>query len=199
MGKIVSDYSDKIYLTDDNPRFENPEKIRKDVKKGIKKQKLFEISDRSIAISKAIQNLDSGEILLVAGKGHEKIQDLGKKKFISLTKRLFLIQLKKNQKLSNNLKLNILKEKSGNQRLPLIPSFKHVRINSKEVKKNDVFFAIRGKNKDGNKFVNQAFKNGASIAVVNKIQQKFETNRQIKVNNTLKFLTDISKIFRKKY
>ena len=41
MGKIVSDYSDKIYLTDDNPRFENPEKIRKDVKKGIKKQKLL--------------------------------------------------------------------------------------------------------------------------------------------------------------
>ena len=80
MGKIVSDYSDKIYLTDDNPRFENPEKIRRDVKKGIKNQKLFEISDRSIAISKAIQNLDSGEILLVAGKGHEKIQDLGKKK-----------------------------------------------------------------------------------------------------------------------
>ena len=198
MGKIVSDYSDKIYLTDDNPRFENPEKIRGDVKKGIKNQKLFEISDRSIAISKAIQNLDSGEILLVAGKGHEKIQDLGKKKiYFSDKKIIFDAIKKKNQKLSNNLKLNILKEQSGNQRLPLIPSFKHVRINSKEVKKNDVFFAIRGKNKDGNKFVNQAFKNGASIAVLNKIQQKFETNRQIKVNNTLKFLTDLSKIFRK--
>ena len=40
MGKIASNYADNIILTDDNPRFENPEKIRKDIKKGIKKQKL---------------------------------------------------------------------------------------------------------------------------------------------------------------
>ena len=41
MGKIASNYSDKIYLTDDNPRFENPKKIRKDIKKGIKIKKLL--------------------------------------------------------------------------------------------------------------------------------------------------------------
>jgi murE/murF fusion protein len=40
MGKIAEKYSDKIYLTDDNPRNENPSKIRKDIKKGIKKLKL---------------------------------------------------------------------------------------------------------------------------------------------------------------
>ena len=39
MGKIAEKYSDKIYLTDDNPRNENPSKIRKDIKKGIKKLK----------------------------------------------------------------------------------------------------------------------------------------------------------------
>ena len=38
MGKIADKYSDKIYLTDDNPRNENPSKIRKDIKKGIKIQ-----------------------------------------------------------------------------------------------------------------------------------------------------------------
>ena len=37
MGKIAEKYSDKIYLTDDNPRNENPFKIRKEIKKGIKK------------------------------------------------------------------------------------------------------------------------------------------------------------------
>ena len=36
MGKIASDLSDKVYLTDDNPRYENPNKIRDDIKKGIK-------------------------------------------------------------------------------------------------------------------------------------------------------------------
>ena len=39
MGKIADDYADEIYLTDDNPRFENPINIRKDIKKGIKKEK----------------------------------------------------------------------------------------------------------------------------------------------------------------
>ena len=40
MGKIAADYSDEIYLTDDNPRYENPNKIREDIKRGIKRKKL---------------------------------------------------------------------------------------------------------------------------------------------------------------
>jgi murE/murF fusion protein len=80
MGKIADKYADEIYLTDDNPRFENPNKIRKDIKKGIKKRKIIEQSNRAKAISKAIKGLNTGDILLVAGKGHEKIQDIGKEK-----------------------------------------------------------------------------------------------------------------------
>ena len=40
MGRIADNYSDKIYLTDDNPRFEKPNNIRKDIKKGIKRKNL---------------------------------------------------------------------------------------------------------------------------------------------------------------
>ena len=50
MGKIASSFSDKIYLTDDNPRLENPTKIRTDIKKGIKGKKIIEISNRAKAI-----------------------------------------------------------------------------------------------------------------------------------------------------
>ena len=85
---------------------------------------------------------------------------------------------------------------SPNKRLPTKLPLNLARINSQEVKENDFFFAIKGKKKDGNKFVNHAFKNKASIAVVNRIQKKFQVNRQIKVGNTLKFLTNFSKIFR---
>ena len=46
MGKISSVYADKIYLTDDNPRSENPQKIRNEIKKGIKNKDLQEISSR---------------------------------------------------------------------------------------------------------------------------------------------------------
>ena len=82
MGKIADKYSDKIYLTDDNPRKESPSKIRKDIKKGIKKENVEEIPNRKHAIQQSIQNLKTGEILLVAGKGHEKTQDYGKKKLL---------------------------------------------------------------------------------------------------------------------
>ena len=73
----------------------------------------------------------------------------------------------------------------------------NMSINSKEVTKNDIFFAIRGKKNDGNKYVSQSFNRKASLAVVNKIQNKLNKSRQIKVKDTLKFLTDISKTFRK--
>ena len=197
MGKIASDYSDKIYLTDDNPRYENPKKIRADIKKGIKNTKVLEVSDRSKAIAIAIKNLNSGEILLIAGKGHEKTQDFGNRKIYFSDKQVILNSIKKkNLNLSNNLKFNILKELSGNHKLNSTSTFNIARINSQEVKKNDIFFAIKGKKNDGNKFVNQAFKNKASIVVSNKVQNKFEINKQIKVKDTLKFLTDTAKIFR---
>ena len=92
--------------------------------------------------------------------------------------------------------MNILKELSQNKRLPKNLPLNLARINSKEVRQNDFFFAIKGKKNDGNKFVDHAFKNKASIAVVNRIQKKLRVNRQIKVGNTLKFLTNVSKIFR---
>ena len=65
MGKIADDYADEIYLTDDNPRFENPNKIRIDIKRGIKRKKIFEVPNRAKAIAKSIKNLNTGEILKV--------------------------------------------------------------------------------------------------------------------------------------
>ena len=197
MGKIADNYADEIYLTDDNPRFENPNKIRKDIKKGIKKRKIIEQSNRAKAISKAIKGLNTGDILLVAGKGHEKIQDIGKKKIFFSDKKIILDEIRnKNLSLSKNLKLNIIKEVSGNKNLPSNLSFKQARINSGEVKKNDIFFAIKGKKNEGNQFVRQSFKKKASLAIVNRIQNDLNKKRQIKIKNTLKFLTDTSKIFR---
>ena len=198
MGKIANDYSDKIILTDDNPRFENPKKIRQDIKKGIKKSKILEISSREKAITQAIQNLNSGDILLVAGKGHEQTQCIRNKQIFFSDKKIILKAIEiKNKHLSKNLKINVIKEVAQIKKFSPRISLNTARINSKEVGKSDIFFAIKGKKNDGNKFVSQAFSRKASIAVVNKIQYKLSNRHQIKVKNTLKFLTDISKIFRK--
>ena len=197
MGKISQKYSNKIYLTDDNPRYEEPSKIRKEIKKGIKNFKIEEIPSRKNAIYKAIQDLNSGDILLVAGKGHEKIQDYGKKKFYFSDKKIILDSIKlKNKSLAKNLKLNIIKEQSNNNSLKNL-SIKNISIDTKTLKKNDVFFAIKGKKLNGNNFVSEAFKKGASLAVVNKFSVKNSYSKQIKVKNTLNFLTKCSKIYRK--
>ncbi len=198
MGKMASEYADSIVLTNDNPRFENPQKIRRDIKKGIKKRRITEISNRGIAITQAIQNLNSGDILLVAGKGHERTQDIGIKKIFFSDRKVILNAIKnKNKHLSDNLKLNLFKEATKIKKLSTSITLKTARINSKEVTKNDIFFAIKGKKNDGNKYVAQSFNRKASLAIVNKIQNKLNKSRQIKVKNTLKFLTDISKNFRK--
>ena len=90
--------------------------------------------------------MNTGEILLVAGKGHEKTQDIGKRKIYFSDKDFIMRAIKvKNKNLSNNLKLNIVKELSRNEKLSNLLPIKQARINSKEIKENDIFFAIKGK------------------------------------------------------
>ena len=93
-----------------------PKKLEMRLKKGIKKVKVIEIPNRSKAISVAIKTLNTGEILLVAGKGHEKTQDLGNRKIFFSDRKVILEAIKiKNSNLFNNLKLNIIKELSSNK------------------------------------------------------------------------------------
>ena len=197
MGKIANHYCDQIYLTDDNPRKEKPKKIRSEIKKLINKSKLYEVPSRLNAIKEAIKNLNSGEILVVAGKGHENIQDFGNVKNFFSDKEIILKYIKiKNGNLSRNLKINILSETSGQNSFLLKTKIKNASINSKKIKKNDIFFAIKGKNKNGNLFVEEAFNNGASLAVVNKFNKSKSFSKQIKVKNSLNFLTKTSSILR---
>ena len=194
MGEIANQYSDKIYLTDDNPRCENPKTIRTSVKKYINKSKIYEIPNRANAIKKAIFDLKTGDILIIAGKGHEKIQEYNEIKKLFSDHEQILKNIKaKNKKLSNNLKLNILKELGNSNNISSKLEIKNASINSKEIKKNNVFFAIKGKNKNGNLFTKEAFANGASLAIVN--NQK-KSNKKIIVKDTLKFLTEASTTLR---
>lgn len=72
MGKAAEKWCHKIWLTSDNPRDEEPDQIIQDIYSGISNQmKVQCISDRSLAIFSALENLKSNEILIVAGKGHE--------------------------------------------------------------------------------------------------------------------------------
>ena len=76
MGKIASELSDKVFVTSDNPRTENPFEIIEDIKKGISKNNYEVEENREAAIANAIRNSDENAVILIAGKGHENYQEI---------------------------------------------------------------------------------------------------------------------------
>ena len=79
MGKIAANLSDQVIVTSDNPRFEDVLQIIGDIEKGIeegKKANILVIPDREMAIKTACTLAKAGDVVLVAGKGHEKYQEI---------------------------------------------------------------------------------------------------------------------------
>lgn len=79
MAQVACDWSDKVILTSDNPRSEVPEQIIKEMEAGVmpqNKRKALSITDRREAIRTACHLAKPGDIILVAGKGHEKYQEI---------------------------------------------------------------------------------------------------------------------------
>ncbi len=70
-------------------------------------------------------------------------------------------------------------------------SFSGAAIDSRQVKKNNIFFALKGKNTDGHKYLDKALKNGARLAVVNKIQKNIKIP-QIKVHSVHRTLIKLA-------
>ena len=80
MAEIAEKYSDFTIATSDNPRTEDPEEILKDVAKGLKKENHIIEVDRKKAIAIAVQKAKKDDIIVIAGKGHETYQIIGREK-----------------------------------------------------------------------------------------------------------------------
>ena len=78
MGQIANKLADVVFITDDNPRNENPEEIRNEIMKGC--PKAYNIAGRENAIKEAFKMLEENDILILAGKGHEKYIIINKEK-----------------------------------------------------------------------------------------------------------------------
>lgn len=76
MGNIASELANFCIITNDNPRSEDPQKIILDIKRGIKKNNYSVIPDRKEAIKKCLSLARKGDLVLIAGKGHENYQIL---------------------------------------------------------------------------------------------------------------------------
>ncbi len=76
MGDVASRWADRIVVTNDNPRSENPESIAEDILQGCKRHKVALIHDRRLAIMQTIQQAQVGDCVVIAGKGHEQYQEI---------------------------------------------------------------------------------------------------------------------------
>jgi UDP-N-acetylmuramoyl-L-alanyl-D-glutamate--2,6-diaminopimelate ligase len=78
MGAVAEELADTVMLTNDNPRTENPAGIIADIRKGMKNGKETVEPDRREAITAAIRNAKPGDVVLIAGKGHETYQEISR-------------------------------------------------------------------------------------------------------------------------
>lgn len=82
MARIAEQNADKVIVTDDNPRTEDPDQIFADIMQGFKKpNKVQQMHIRQYAIEAAIAQADAKDVVLIAGKGHEDYQIIGSKKY----------------------------------------------------------------------------------------------------------------------
>jgi UDP-N-acetylmuramoyl-L-alanyl-D-glutamate--2,6-diaminopimelate ligase len=87
MGMVAARLSDVIVITSDNPRSEDPQRIIDEVKRGADAEtrqsnaEVITVVDRREAITAAIQRASAGDVVLVAGKGHEKYQEIAGRTF----------------------------------------------------------------------------------------------------------------------
>jgi UDP-N-acetylmuramoyl-L-alanyl-D-glutamate--2,6-diaminopimelate ligase len=84
MGRLAAQLSDHLWVTDDNPRSEDPAAIRAEVLAGARQataaSEVSEIGDRRAAIAAAVAAARPGDVVVVAGKGHETGQQVGDRK-----------------------------------------------------------------------------------------------------------------------
>ncbi len=197
MAKIASSNCKKIYVTDDNPRNEKPDKIRKEIIKNIKNKNSFNIGNRRNAIKTAIKNAEPNEIILVTGKGHEEEQIYKNKTFLISDKKIIKKLKLKTKKISLEVE-NFIENKKILEMIKKglkLKNFHGLAIDSRVTKKNNIFLTIKGKRNDGFKFISQALKKGAKYIITSKKINRFK-NKIIKVDNEKFFLNTFASLKR---
>lgn len=186
MGSVASQFADQIFITDDNPRFEDASQIRRQIIAGVDESlshKVIEIPGRDQAIYRAIAELENKDILLIAGKGHEDYQIIGDQKF----------------KFSDQEKVNdsyVWNQESLEAVLGVkVPSkilAQKIQFNSKDLKPGDLFIALSGGAGDGHDYVKDALNRGAAAAIVSKKIGEIDPLRLIYVTDTMVALEQLA-------
>ena len=209
MAAAAEKYSDLLIITSDNPRNEDPNDIIDDILEGLSGAKPYlRISDRKAAIRRAITMAEKGDIIVLAGKGHEDYQILDGGVHIHFDEREIVAEILRNYtKKSFNPKLQelitvteILDVTGGrpselrnyDRKIPMTSIFS----DSRNVISGGIFIAIKGERFDGHDFAAKAVKDGAAFAIT---ERTLTGVPSIVVKSTRKALLDLARYFRMKF
>lgn len=163
MGAAVAALADLPIVTSDNPRTEDPQTILNAILPAVPKP-FFVSTDRRTAIVAAICEATPGDIVLIAGKGHEDYQILGKTKIHFDDREEAAAAVKQRPRFAMAQIATLLGAAVRMTR----GDATRVVIDSRHVAPGDLYVAIVGENLDGNKFISAAFAAGAVAAIASK-------------------------------
>ena len=173
MGAIAESKADIVILTSDNPRTEDPELILDDIEAGMRGRNHERIEDRRAAIARAMAIARPGDLVLLAGKGHETYQIRGTESF-PFDEREIVKRNCSREGVTLAMMTWTLDRLAHALRAHLQPAMKlsgtaplgGISTDTRSLAKGDVFVALRGERFDGHDFLAQAAQSGAAAFVV---------------------------------
>ncbi|MBF0364806.1 MAG: UDP-N-acetylmuramyl-tripeptide synthetase [Oligoflexia bacterium] len=188
MGEIASKVADKIYITSDNPRTEAPQGIISEIKSGV--TKAYEsMVDRKSAIVHAYNKMGGHAVLLIAGKGHEDYQIIGKVKYPYSDYQALLQARRKEIEMETEMEMKMKMKK-------------RVSTDSRTYQAPEVFIALDGERFKGVDFIKDVLEKGCRFVVyagsdddekIEKLQQQYPDSIFVKTEDTLLYLQELAK------
>jgi UDP-N-acetylmuramyl-tripeptide synthetase/UDP-N-acetylmuramoyl-tripeptide--D-alanyl-D-alanine ligase len=195
MLKVALTHADATIITDDNPRSEDPNAIIKDI---ISETDIWKpwwiIRNRDKAIQSILRLATKDDIVIIAGKGHETYQEIyGVKHYFddseTARKYLNMKQVIREDELVlpiDPLMLTALYDTDLNNETHTnsyqCPYYERVSTDSRKIKPNSVFFALRGENFDGHHYLSAVLKDNTNCAVIS--DENYKNNNTILYNDT---------------
>ena len=194
MGAAAEKYADVVYVTDDNPRFENPADIRRAILEACPKGK--EYDNREIAIHEAVSHLEKEDVLVLLGKGHEAGQTVNGVTYAMddrVEAQLAILNATRKPVWSSEDLTLALSVKVAKR----IAAF-GLSIDTRTIKLGDLFIALKGEKSDGHAYVKKAVESGAAVCLVTQLVDEVPADKQIVVSDTFEALETLARYRRMK-